>query len=76
METLLSLFNCCTTTVLSYASEMCGYHKGKAVETVHLDACKRVLGIKKSTNISMIYTEYSKRGEQLGVVKNLFGKTA
>ena len=46
IETVLSQFDCYITTVISYASEVWGYQKGKVVETVHLDVSKRLLGVK------------------------------
>ena len=56
-ETILSLFDCYITSILCYASEVWGYIKGKAVERVYVDFCKRLLGIKRSTNNSMMYAE-------------------
>ena len=56
-ETILSLFDCYITSILCYASEVWGHIKGKAVERVHVDFCKRLLGIKRSTNNSMVYAE-------------------
>ena len=53
----LSLFDCYITSILCYASEVLGYIKGKAVERVNVDFCKRLLGIKRSTNNSMMYAE-------------------
>ena len=34
---------------LNYASEVWGFHKATSVETVHLQFCKKVLGVKQST---------------------------
>ena len=56
-ETILPLFDCYITSILCYASEVWGCIKGKAVERVHVDFCKRLLGIKRLTNNSMMYAE-------------------
>jgi len=54
---MLSLFDCYVGSILSYGSAVWGYHKGDNIEKVHLDFCKRLLCVKKSTCNIMIYAE-------------------
>jgi hypothetical protein len=56
-ETRLSLFDCYVNSILSYASEVWGANKGLNIEKVHLEYCRQLLGVKKSTNKVMIYSE-------------------
>jgi hypothetical protein len=56
-ETQLSLFDCYVGSILNYASEVIGLCSSVHVEKVHLDFCKRLLGVKKSTCNAAIYTE-------------------
>ena len=44
-------------SILQYASEIWGLHHGDCLEKVHLDFCKRLLGIKKSSCNVMIYAQ-------------------
>ena len=55
--TLLSLFDTYINSLLSYASEIWGAHKAPAIERVHMNYCKNILGVKLSTNNVMIYQE-------------------
>ena len=42
---------------MNYGSEVWGFSKATAVERVHLQFCKRLLGVKKSTQNDFIYGE-------------------
>ena len=57
------------------ASEVWGHHKGKAVERVLLDLCSRLLGVKISTNNSMIYAELGRVPLRINkiLIKNISG---
>jgi hypothetical protein len=56
-ETLLSVFDTYIGSVVCYASAVWGFHKGDNIERLHLDFCKRLLGVKKSTCNAMVYAE-------------------
>ena len=57
VESSLFLFDTYIGSILSYASEVWGTQRGDYIEKVHLDFCKRILGVKKSTCNVMIYAE-------------------
>jgi hypothetical protein len=59
-ETYLSIFNCYVASVLNYASAIIGTHGGLNLERVHLEFCKRLLGVNKSTSNVMMYTELAR----------------
>lgn len=56
-HTLIKLFDTYVTSILCYASEVWGSCKGIDIEKVHLEFCKRILCVKKSTCNVMIYFE-------------------
>ena len=60
VETSLLLFDMHTGSILQNASEIWGLHHGDCLEKVHLDFCKRLLGVKKSSCNVMIYAELSR----------------
>ena len=51
------LFDCYVGSVLSYASEVWGFHKAPDIERVHLKYCKYVLSVKKTTPSVAVYGE-------------------
>ena len=51
------LFDTYISSMLNYASEVWGVDKGVNIEKLHLDFCKRLLGVKKSTCNIMVYCE-------------------
>lgn len=53
----LDLFDKLVSPILSYGSEVWGFHKAISIETVHLQFCKRTLGVKQSTQNDFIYGE-------------------
>ena len=53
----LDLFDKLVSPILNYASEVCEFHKATSVETVHLQFCKKVLGLKQSTQNDFVYEE-------------------
>ena len=57
IKTLLSLFDSYICSILNYASAIWGSHEGQNVEKVQLDFCKKMLGVKRTTCIIMIYSE-------------------
>ena len=44
-------------SVLSYGSEVWGFHEGKDIENVHTKFCKQILCVKRSTNSIALYGE-------------------
>ena len=57
IETKCSIFYTYVNSILSYASEVWGFHKGSDIEKVHLMFCKRMLGFEKNVSIKLIYFE-------------------
>ena len=54
---ILDLFDKLIAPILNYGSEVWGFNNAKAVETVHLSLCKRMLGVKQTTQNDFIYGE-------------------
>ena len=57
IETQGSVFDTYVHSILSYACEIWGFHKAPDVEKVHLNFCKKLLGVNKRTNNSLVYCE-------------------
>ena len=53
----LDLFDKLVTPILNYGCEVWGFAKGNAIERVHMQFCKKVLGVKKSTQNDFVYGE-------------------
>lgn len=53
----LELFDKLITPILNYASEVWGFCQANAIERIHLQFCKRLLGVKKTTQNDFIYGE-------------------
>ena len=53
----MNLFDKFVSPILSYASEVWGFHNGSDIENVHLRFCKRQLQVKTSTQNDFIYGE-------------------
>ena len=51
------IFDCLVESVLSYGSEVWGFHDGKDIENVHTKFCKQMLCAKRSTNSIALYDE-------------------
>ena len=52
-----NLFDTYVLSVLNYGCEIWGYIKAENVERVHRKFCKRLLGVKNSTNNLAVYSE-------------------
>ena len=52
---ILELFDKLVAPILNYGSEVWGFYKSTAVDTVHLRFCKRVLGVKQTTQNDFVY---------------------
>ncbi|XP_033731490.1 uncharacterized protein LOC117321133 [Pecten maximus] len=57
IKTMLHLFDTYISSILCYACEVWSTHNALEVEKVHLEFCKILLGVKKSTCNAMIYIE-------------------
>ena len=53
----LELFDKLVTPILNYGSEVWGFIQGNAIERVHLQFCKQLLGVKKITQNDFVYGE-------------------
>lgn len=53
----LDLFDKLITPVLNYSCEVWGFINGNAAERVHMQFCKRMLGVKMCTQNEFIYGE-------------------
>ena len=47
VKTQCSVFDTYVHSILSYACEIWGFHKAPDIEKVHLNFCKRILGVNK-----------------------------
>ena len=54
---VLDLFDKLVTPILNYGSEVWGFYKSASIETVHLQFCKKILGVKQTTQNDFIYGE-------------------
>ena len=53
----INVFDKLITPILNYGSEVWGFHKAPAIESVHTHFCKKLLGVKQSTQNDFIYGE-------------------
>ena len=60
----LDLFDKLVSPILNYAAEVWGFFKATQIERVHLQFCKRLLGVKKSTQNNFIYGELGRTDYQ------------
>ena len=51
----LELFDKLISPILSYASEIWGFHESPDIERVHLSFCKSLISVKKSTQNDFVY---------------------
>lgn len=57
IETQLSLFDTYVSSVLGYSCELWGFDKSVDIEKIHLQFCKKLLCVRKTTSNNMIYFE-------------------
>lgn len=53
----LRLFDALVTPILTYSSEVWGFENLSSIEKIHLQFCKKILGVRSSTPNIMIYGE-------------------
>ena len=72
----LELFDKLITPILNYGCEVWGFIQANAIERVHLQFCKRLLGVKKTTQNDFIYGELGRTNcltkRYLAIVKYWF----
>ena len=54
---ILDLFDKLISPILNYGSEVWGFSKAPAIEAVHLNFCKKLLGVKQATQNDFVYGE-------------------
>ena len=73
---VLELFDKLVSQILNFGSEVWGFSKASSVETVHLQFCKKLLGVKQSTQNDFIYGELGRIDYQsrryLAIIKYWF----
>ena len=52
------------TPILNYGSELWGFKQSNAIEGIHLQFCKRLLGVKKTTQNDFVYGELGRTNYQ------------
>ena len=67
VETQLHVFDTYVCSILNYGAEVWGFHKAPDIEKIHLNFCKRLLGVKKSTANFMVYQELGRL--PLGIIR-------
>jgi hypothetical protein len=45
------VFDSLVAPVLNYSAEVWGFHEGQNIEKIHTKLCRKILGVKQSTNL-------------------------
>ena len=61
---ILELFDRLVSPILNFGSEVWGFYKASSIETVHLQFCKKILGVKQTTQNDFIYGELGRTDYQ------------
>ena len=61
---ILDLFDKLILPILNYGSEVWGFHKAPPVESVHMQFCKKFIGVKQDTQNDFIYGELGRMSLQ------------
>ena len=61
---ILELFDKLVSPILNFGSEVLGFHNSSSKETIHLQFCKKILGVKQSTQNDFIYGELGRMDYQ------------
>lgn len=67
----LKLFDSLVVPILTYSSEIWGFENKAIIEKVHLQFCKRILGLRSSTPNFMIYGELGRYPLELGIKQKM-----
>ena len=57
ISVIMDLFDKYIGAILNYSCEVWGFHSARDIEQVQLCFCKRILGVKKSTQNDFVYGE-------------------
>ena len=72
----LELFDKLVSPILNFGGEVWGFYKSPSIETVHLQFCKKILGVKQSTQNDFVYGELGRIDYQsrryLAIIKYWF----
>ena len=68
---IMSLFDKLIAPILNYASEVWGYNDAPHIELVHTKFCKRVLGVKLSTQNDFVYSELGRYPMKIARIYNM-----
>ena len=72
----LELFDKLVSPILNFGSEVWVFYKSPSIETVHLQFCKKILGVKQSTQNDFVYGELGRIDYQsrryLAIIKYWF----
>lgn len=73
---VLELFDKLVSPILNFGSEVWVFYKSPSIETVHLQFCKKLLGVKQSTQNDFVYGELGRLSYQsrryLNIIKYWF----
>ena len=54
------LFDSLVAQMLNYAAEVWGHHEGPDIEAIHSKFCRKILCVRRSTNLNALYGELSR----------------
>ena len=57
MSQKCKLFDTLVSSILCYSAEVWGIYEAKDIELLHTKFCRRILGVKQSTNLIALYGE-------------------
>ena len=57
----LELFDKLVSPILNYCCEICGFTNDTSIERVHMQFCKKLLGVKKTTQNDFVYGEFGRK---------------
>ena len=67
----LELFDKLISPILNYSSEVWGFNSAPAIEKVHLQFCKKLLGVKRTTQNDFVYGELGRVNYQTTRLLNI-----
>ena len=73
VDILLQLFDATVVPILLYGSEVWGYENNKIIESLHLEFCKYIIKVKKSTYNNIVYGELGRVPLQVLINARMIG---
>ena len=73
VDILLQLFDATVVPILLYGSEVWGYENNNVIESLHLEFCKYIMKVKKSTHNSIVYGELGRVPLQVFINARMIG---